>query len=373
MSARLASRCALLSLAALGVFGIIAPGGATASVTLGTSDLSPVSSGAECLAPCTVWPAALPSGQTQAPYDGVVVRWRVRLQYLQASGGSGRVRVLSRNAGQITAVRSGESFPLVQGLNEFVDRVPIAAGQTVGFDMPGINNPDFSTAVEIREAPGAAFGRATPPLTDGVTQAEPSPLAGYEPLFNAVVEPDADHDGFGDESQDLCPTTAGPVDGCTEPSPPALPPASASPASLQSPAPATDRTPPQFLGDVGVHPRRLLPGGGAVFAFGLSEPARVTISLERVLPGRRVGGSCRKETLGNAKLPRCRRFVAAGVLSDQAGGGNNRVPWAGRIHGHPLRPGIYRAVFAAVDAAGNVGGPVNTSFTVRPLPRSPRS
>jgi hypothetical protein len=28
-------------------------------------------------------------------------------------------------------------------------------------------------------------------------------------LINATVEPDADHDGFGDESQDACPTVAG--------------------------------------------------------------------------------------------------------------------------------------------------------------------
>jgi hypothetical protein len=326
-------------------------------------------SGAGCTGPCTFWLEALPGGEAQAPFDGVIVRWRVQLEHLQASGGNGRLRVLSRNGGQVTALRSGRSFPLAVGLNEFADRVPIAAGETIGFDVPGTNDSILKTEVETREAPGAAFERATPPLEDGTTQAEGSPLAlaGYEPLFNAVLEPDADHDGFGDESQDACPAAAGPSGGCPEPSKPGVQePMPSGPAGAAPPA--TDRTPPQFLGDVGVHPRRLLPGGGATFALALSEPAKVTISIERVLPGRLVGRSCQKETAGNAKRPPCRRFIAAGALGDEAAAGNNRLPWAGRLHGRSLRPGAYRATFAAVDAAGNLGPSARTSFTVRPLP-----
>ena len=39
----------------------------------------------------------------------------------------------------------------------------------------------------------------------------------------AVVEPDADHDGFGDETQDQCPGVAGPINGCPPPQPPPTP------------------------------------------------------------------------------------------------------------------------------------------------------
>jgi hypothetical protein len=33
----------------------------------------------------------------------------------------------------------------------------------------------------------------------------------------AIVEPDADHDTFGDETQDKCVGVAGPLDGCPAP------------------------------------------------------------------------------------------------------------------------------------------------------------
>ncbi len=48
---------------------------------------------------------------------------------------------------------------------------------------------------------------------------------GIEELVNiaAVVEPDADGDGFGDETQDLCPGSTGPTNGCVPPTPPASP------------------------------------------------------------------------------------------------------------------------------------------------------
>ena len=55
-------------------------------------------------------------------------------------------------------------------------------------------------------------------------------LAAYRLNVTARLEADADSDGFGDETQDSCPGTAGSASGCVPPTP--------------TPAPATDTTAP---------------------------------------------------------------------------------------------------------------------------------
>jgi hypothetical protein len=45
----------------------------------------------------------------------------------------------------------------------------------------------------------------TPPLADGAVAPPPTDVCvQLESVYNADVEPDADGDGFGDETQDLC-------------------------------------------------------------------------------------------------------------------------------------------------------------------------
>jgi hypothetical protein len=46
--------------------------------------------------------------------------------------------------------------------------------------------------------------------------------------------------------------------------------------------------------------------------------------------------------------------------------GRNRTPFSGWLGGHRLRTGRYRAVFVAVDAAGNRSRPRRVSFTIVP-------
>ncbi|MEX0992922.1 MAG: hypothetical protein WDZ37_02905 [Solirubrobacterales bacterium] len=63
-------------------------------------------------------------------------------------------------------------------------------------------------------AGGATAGQFSPPLTDtssGAALAGPNDL---EFLVNADVEPDADGDGYGDETQDLCPGDSSRHDSC---------------------------------------------------------------------------------------------------------------------------------------------------------------
>jgi hypothetical protein len=59
------------------------------------------------------------------------------------------------------------------------------------------------------------------PIVDG-TVASPAATVNQARIYvNADVEPDADHDGFGDETQDQCPSDASTAGACPPPSPPA--------------------------------------------------------------------------------------------------------------------------------------------------------
>ena len=95
---------------------------------------------------------------------------------------------------------------------------------------------------------------------------------------------------------------------------------------------------------------------GTRFRYTLSEPARVTITIERVLPGRVRGSGtrrrCVKPTARNRRARRCKRYrrVTALVANEQPG--RQSTPFTGRVKGRALRRGAYRARLVASDALG---------------------
>src|SRR5205085_4335180 len=101
----------------------------------------------------------------------------------------------------------------------------------------------------------------TPPLVDGQGARGSNAVAG-ELLVSADIEPDADHDGFGDETQDQCPSQA----------------------TTQGPC---DRAAPAVSG--------LRVSSGKV-SYTLSEGATVSFRLERAATGRKVKGKCVRQT-----------------------------------------------------------------------------
>jgi hypothetical protein len=155
----------------------------------------------------------------------------------------------------------------------------------------------------------------TPPLVDG-SGARGSTEAVNELLVAATIEPDADGDGFGDETQDKCPrqkTTQG----------------------------ACDDTKPGVSG-VSVK-------NGKV-SYRLSEASTVNFKLERKLVGRKVGRKCVKQTKRNKTRKRCPRFKQIKKFNGPGKKGLNRVTLPG---GKKLKPGTYRLTIIARDVAGN--------------------
>ncbi len=156
---------------------------------------------------------------------GVIVKWRFK--------GEGALTLVTyrpseRASETLKAARVGASSPATGAgagtVVEATTRIPVAQGDMIGVSVPQ----------------GAKlFGRATGDETAGWLALESpentittqGPLPG-EVLYQADVEPDADGDGYGDETQDACPADKTKQSSCGPPPPPPPPP----PAGTLSPA-----------------------------------------------------------------------------------------------------------------------------------------
>jgi hypothetical protein len=92
---------------------------------------------------------------------------------------------------------------------------------------------------------------------------------------------------------------------------------------------------------------------GTVFSFRLDRPATMKIAIQASASGRRVRGRCDRDSRRLRQKPRCTRTDTIATLTrtgqDVA---LNRVAFSGRIAGKALKPGHYRALLTAIDAAG---------------------
>jgi hypothetical protein len=162
--------------------------------------------------PCTVLQLNSRTGNLypdQSPIDGVAVSFGVK------AGAAETItfrfaKEVSTAGFPATAHATGPTVSLAgPGQFSIPARVPVQTGDELGFDTAA----DHSSSVSGGCGTGAGSFTYSPALVNGVPQTQGGSI-GCEQLVNAVVEPDADHDGFGDETQDRCPGVAGPQDGC---------------------------------------------------------------------------------------------------------------------------------------------------------------
>jgi hypothetical protein len=212
-------------LVAAATLAVSVPASASAAVTLGPDPL-PARTGVITSSGARIFAHGFAPGATlDSPLDGVLTRWRVR----RGSGGgvlnadTVTLRVLrptgmlaeftARGTSDAHAVPGGSSDPI--DVYEFPTRLPVTTGDRIGL---GTTAGSFTHLA----LPGASYIQRVGLLGDGATAlfalgAFPDRLA----LFNADLEPDADGDGFGDETQDLCPTDASTQGPCPTAEPPA--------------------------------------------------------------------------------------------------------------------------------------------------------
>ena len=180
------------------VLAALGPAAAAQAVTTVGSDLSKNATMTPCATPCTMFTGdnATAAPSAVAPFDGVVVRWRVR------SGGAATglaLRALrSAGTGSYTGVATSDPQNVTQaGVATFPARMAVKAGDVIGLD-------DRSGNAKIAAAASSTAIYAFSPLLGSFAHI-PSKQANQELLVNADIEHDVDGDGYGDETQDLCP------------------------------------------------------------------------------------------------------------------------------------------------------------------------
>ena len=104
---------------------------------------------------------------------------------------------------------------------------------------------------------------------------------------------------------------------------------------------------------------------GAKVTYTLSEAATVRFTVERRAAGRKVGRRCAKPTKRNRKRKKCTRFTTLkGSFTHDGKQAANSFKFTGRLSNRKLKPGRYRLVAVATDAAGNKSAARRSNFRI---------
>jgi hypothetical protein len=203
-------RCMKLFLLAVAAALVLAaPGSASGAVTLGSTFTSTEG----CVAGATYAQTGSSGNSYVMPTDGVITSWAHR-------AGAGppdlKFRIVRRVAETnfFKLVREGPWTQLTADqLNEFPVRIPVKGGDMIGLYVGPSMAPYNCSAPTGKAADLWYFN-----TMDYFEIPFVGPGTGFKFDVSAQLEPDADGDGFGDETQDLCPTEATTQAGCPVPS-----------------------------------------------------------------------------------------------------------------------------------------------------------
>ena len=188
----------LCAAVALGV--LLAPARAGAAVTVGSDLGRSADTETDCAERCTFRQSQLAGARLSLP-PGVIVRWRVRA----ANPEPVRLRIVRSSAEGTTVTASSEPFSPTGG--DTVDTIPARLRTSPG-DRLALDQDGTQALHALMPGSGARLEAHDPALPDPpeATTRTSQLLEDLELLVNADVEQDRDGDGFGDETQDACPS-----------------------------------------------------------------------------------------------------------------------------------------------------------------------
>lgn len=163
-----------------------------------------------CISPGILLQTGVASGNSYViPSNGVITGWSFQDGATPVSGLKLKV---ARPAGGSNYAIVGESSVGIQSpnvINSFPTRIPVQSGEIIGLYQTGSGDCALSTGnlLDTFAANGSDLPPGSSPAPFSTAATDKLPIA-------AVVEPDADGDGFGDETQDKCPGVFGSVQGC---------------------------------------------------------------------------------------------------------------------------------------------------------------
>jgi hypothetical protein len=149
-----------------------------------------------------------------APSGGVITKWSLNQVAVGGVTVPQTLKVLRLTGPKSVQVIGESAQTITGGANSFETRIPVQAG-----DRLGISGFGEKGLVYCLEEPGPKNLLGIFANTGGIGS-----VGSFEPIeaearapATAVLEPDADNDGYGDETQDKCPTSAATHDACPAP------------------------------------------------------------------------------------------------------------------------------------------------------------
>jgi hypothetical protein len=171
------------------------------------------------------------------PVDGVITRWTYTVEPLEPIPPAFFTETLkvfrpTGVPGTFQVVGESTPAPISNGLNVSSTRIPVHAGDFFG--STGSTPTESHTIFCETGNPGDRLGLIGGNPTLGSSATIIDEEAKFQNPVVVSVEPDADNDGFGDETQDRCPQSAATQGPC-----PAVPSSAPSASSTPPPAPVT--------------------------------------------------------------------------------------------------------------------------------------
>ena len=188
----------------------------------------------DCTADTTNLQSASPSDSYAAPSAGVITSWSFLAPATVPPAQEIKFKVGNLVSGdnfQITASSGPGVRPAASTLNNYDIRVPVEQGDVIGLYLK------VAMACGTNPAPGYDYHHLLGDI--GLVPAQ-TWTQGFQVKYDisAQLEPDADGDGFGDETQDQCPTDASTQGQCPgPPNPPAVPDTDAPETTITKDAP----------------------------------------------------------------------------------------------------------------------------------------
>ncbi|HET9197455.1 MAG TPA: hypothetical protein VFN92_04285, partial [Solirubrobacterales bacterium] len=148
-------------------------------------------------APGSPLPATIPAG-------GVITRWTYNTVPLPPGTFTTALKVFRRTGGEQFQVVADSGFASLNGgLNTFSTRIPVQAGDLIGSFGQQAGTAFTIICTTSNAGDKAAIVEGNPSV--GSTATALGEGTGIQVPLTVSIEPDADNDGFGDETQDACP------------------------------------------------------------------------------------------------------------------------------------------------------------------------
>lgn len=137
------------------------------------------------------------------PSAGVITKWGTNLPAVPALPMRLKLVRPAAAPNTWTVVAASDASNATTGMNEFSTRLPVTGGERLAM---------YSSTAAVYCAstdPAELIVRESPAIDTGVgATVTPTSTFAAKLAMYAVIEPDGDLDGYGDETQDLCPQSA---------------------------------------------------------------------------------------------------------------------------------------------------------------------